>query len=220
MTASKTPNLGLMNPVGSDDFEVTDFSSTFGILDQNPGILPVANQASRPTGWGAAQHGRRVWQADQNIEWVWYQPSTGVGGQWLRTYPKGWLAGAQNGNASTGNTTFGAGPVVLSVTALIPGGRPVKVNYSFYDCLNETTGTSIVSIWENGVMVGLKYHLGRNFTQPLTHSVAASFYYIRNPAPTSQLSVNYQLQLNAENYDPSNAGISSISDAHLDIIEL
>ena len=220
MTASKTPNLGLMNPVGSDDFEVSDFSTTFGILDQNPGSFTVPNQASRPTGWGAAQHGRRVWQADQNIEWVWYQPSSSVGGIWQRTYPKGWLGGAGGGNASTGNTTFGQGPVVLSATVLVPGGRGVQVSYHFYDCLNETTGTSIVSIWANGAMLGFKYHPGRVNSQPLLYSVAGTFYYTYNPAPSTQQSINYQLQLNAENFNPANAGVSSIRDAWLDIYEI
>jgi hypothetical protein len=219
MTASKTPNLGLMNPVGSDDFEVTDFSTTFGIIDQNPGILTVPNQASRPSGWGSAQNGRRVWQADQNIEWVWSQPSPSFAGVWQRTYPKGWLAGQGGGAASTGNTTFGQGPVVLSVTTLVPGGRPVAINYNFYQCINETTGTTIVSIWENGVMIGLKYHYGRLASQPLTYSLAGMMYYYRNPAPTTQQTVNYQLQINAENFQPANAGVSSISDAHLDIYE-
>lgn len=220
MTASKTPNLGLMNPVGSDDFQVADFSTTFGILDQNPGILTVANQASRPTGWSTAQNGRRVWQADQNIEWVWYQPSGGVGGVWQRTYSKGLLASAGAGNASTGNTTFGQGPVLQSITTLVPGGRSLRIEYTFYDCTNETTGTSIVSVWENGGLVGYKYHLGRLGSNPLTYSVASGFSYIRNPAPTTQASVNYQLQLNAENFNPANAGVSSIRDAYLNIYEV
>lgn len=220
MTASKTPNLGLMNPVGSDTFQVTDFSTTFGILDQNPGILTVPNQASRPTGWGAAQHGRRVWQGDQNIEWVWYQPSSSVGGVWQRTYPKGWLGGASGGNASTGSNTLGQGPVVLSLTLLVPGGRPIMLVHGHDDASNETTGTTALSIWQNGTMVRYDYFFGRHSSQPQTNSTYGMVYFILNPAPTTQQSVNYQLQLNTWINLPTNSGISSISGATMDVYEL
>jgi hypothetical protein len=219
-TASKTPNLGLMNPVGSDDFDVTDFSTTFGIIDTVPGILTVPNQASRPTGWGAAQNGRRVWQADQNIEWVWSQPSSGVGGVWLRTFPKGWLGGVSGGSASTGSVTLGSGPVVLSQTVLVPGGRPIMILVGQAACINETTGTTALSLWQNGSLIGYKYFLGRQASSPQTNSISGMSYWPLNPAPATQLSVNYQVQLNAWINLPSNAGISSVSACTMDIYEM
>jgi hypothetical protein len=220
MTASKTPNLGLMNPVGSDDFEVDDFSTTFGIIDQNPGSLTVANQASRPLGWGSAQNGRHVWQADQNIEWVWYQPNPSIGGVWQRTFPKGWLGGVSGGNASTGSNALGQGPVVLSLTVLVPGGRPILLMHGHGDVNNDTTGTTALSVWQNGSLIRFDYSMGRHASSPQTNSVYGMSYFLLNPAPTTQQSVNYQLQLNTWINLPSNAGISSVEAATMDIFEM
>src|ERR1043165_2837902 len=103
MTASKTPNLQLMLPVNSDPFDPLDFSDTFSKLDLHPGVRVIPNQAARPSGLGAANHGRMFWQADQNIMWIWTQPSPVVAGYWDRQGTKGWLGG--DGNVVQGNTT-------------------------------------------------------------------------------------------------------------------
>lgn len=219
MTASKTPNLGLMNPVGSDAFTVADFSSTFGVLDQNPGILVVPNQASRPTGWGTNQHGRHVWQADQNVEWVWNQPTSSVAGVWQRRGPKGHLGGAAGGTVSTANPTVGAGPVALSATVLVPGGRPLNVVVGWAGCLNETSGSSFISLWENGTLIAGINAFGRNFSDPLSHWISGTIDTWTNPAPTTQTSVTYQVQVNPNN-NINPPGTTSLMSATISIYEV
>ena len=102
MTASKTPRLGLMRPVGSDPFLTDDFKESFDKLDTMPGTLPVPNAASRPTGWGPAQHGNKILQTDVGVEWFWDQPSSSTPGKWTRIASKGSLGSFQNsGSVST-----------------------------------------------------------------------------------------------------------------------
>lgn len=218
-TASKTPNLGLMNPVGSDTFDIIDFQNTMSILDQNPGILTVANQASRPTGWSANQHGRRVMQADQGIEWWWNQPSSSVAGQWSRVSPKGWLAGTFHGGSVSGTTTDA---VVASLSVLIPGGRPVTVLYSFLWAThtNLSNGQICVDYRENGTLITSRVHNGTGYNGGDPHNPPDSgmMYFLRNVAPTTQQTITFSISVRSFPGHP--AGTASIWDTTFDIYEI
>lgn len=209
MTGSHTPNLGLMNPVGSDPFNTSDFADTFTKLDLTPGVLVVANAASLPTGWSAAQHGREVWQADLNIKWVWNQPSSGVGGVWLRLGNKGWLGGA--GNAAQVNTTaisVSTAPTVCSYSATVPGGRCIYVNMRWifigndqarYATINLIANSSnVLEARFNGNGFGVAYSGGTPYPPQ-----SASYGFIYGMV-SSQQTINFQLKLRCQ--DPAVVG--------------
>lgn len=193
MTTSKTPRLGLMNPVGSDAFLTSDFATTFGLIDQNPGALVVANAAARPTNYTAAQHGSMVWQADLNIVWVWVQPSSSGAGAWQRVGNTGFLGQFQNaGTVSTVVNTNTQGPVVVSGTLMIPGGRPILVTWS-WDQMGGDFFKAVLSYWENNVRI-----FDKTFPGGLPPEAGAgSFWVMRNPAPVSATSVAFQITLSA-----------------------
>jgi len=211
MTASKTPALGLMNPVGSDPFLTSDFAQTFQAIDAAPGIAVVPNQASRPTGWTSNQHGRRVWQADQNIEWVWNQPSSGSPGAWLRTFAKGVLANATVGGfLGTSNTNYATGPTIVSIpNVIIPGGRPIRVTY-WYDWLANDYGQSVITYWENGVQIYDNFHDGRLFSDNFPEPHVNSHRFYRNIAPSSQVTMSFSITLSARNDTPPRGGGNSL----------
>lgn len=211
MTASKTPALGLMNPVGSDPFLTSDFAQTFQAIDAAPGIVTVANQSARPTGWNSNQHGRRVWQADQNIEWVWVQPSSSSPGSWQRTFAKGVLANAQVGGfLGTSNTNYATGPTIVSIpSVIIPGGRPIRVTY-WYDWLANDYGQSVITYWENGVQTYDNFHDGRLFGDNFPEPHVNSHRFYRNPAPSSQVTMSFSITLSARNDTPPHGGGNSL----------
>jgi hypothetical protein len=187
MTASKTPNLALMSPVLSDPFSPDDFADTFSKLDLAPGITVILNQASRPTGLGAAQHGRMYWQADQNIVWVWVQPSSMVAGAWSRVGTKGWLGGAAN--AAQVNTTaisVNTAPTIVNVNTLIPGGRPVLVLYRWTFIGNDQARYATINLLANSssVQEALRRRLHRE--HPLPAPVADARLHLRRPGRAAE----------------------------------
>lgn len=221
-TASKTPNLGLMYPVGSDTFDITDFENTFTIIDQNPGTLVVANQASRPTGWGVNQNGRRVMQADQGIEWWWNQPSSTVAGQWTRVAPKGWLAGTYHGGAVTCNDTSNPGVLVASLNLLVPGGRPIMVFYSFLWSANTNLNNQqiVMNYYENGQYVTTRFHNGTTYNGGDGSDPPGSqmMYFQRNIAPTTQQNVTFSVYVSGAQGHP--IGQTTVWNTTFDIYEI
>jgi hypothetical protein len=209
MTASKTPNLALMSPVLSDPFSPDDFADTFSKLDLAPGITVILNQASRPTGLGAAQHGRMYWQADQNIVWVWVQPSSMVAGAWSRVGTKGWLGGAAN--AAQVNTTaisVNTAPTIVNVNTLIPGGRPVLVLYRWTFIGNDQARYATINLLANSSSVQEARFNGNGFGVAYTantpyppQSQMHGFIY---GAPGAQQNVNFQVKLRSQ--DPAVVG--------------
>lgn len=216
MTASKTSRLALMNPVGSDAFVTADFSQTFGILDQNPGVLPVPNAASRPTTYNAAQHGSLVYQTDLNIVWAWYQPNSGTTGQWTRVGNTGYLNGYVNSSTiSTSTTSYSSGPTIVSGSVTVPGGRGILVLWS-WDRLDNQYGRSVVSYWENNVRIADKAFYG--YTGDIT---LGSYWIYRNPAPVSSLALTIKLTLAAYNAAaPNGSGTSTIGNGSFAVFEV
>lgn len=197
MTASKTPNLGLMSPVGADPFVTADFADTMAILDLNPGIRTVANQASRPAGWTAAQHGRRVYQTDQEIEWVWHMPDGGTPGVWKRTYPQGLLATVVNySSVQTTNTNYSSGPTLVEANnVLIPGGRPYRVTLRA-EWIGNSNNMAVMSFYQDGAQVSWLHFSASFFDggrgQPDAREFSFSF-----PAPSAQITHSFKTTLSA-----------------------
>lgn len=223
MTASKTPNLGLMNPVASDPFVIEDFSNTFGILDQNPGVLTVPNQASRPTNFTAAQHGRIVLQADQQILWMWNQVNSGVTGGWSRVGNKGLIGEFQNGGTvATTTINRDLGPTVVQGSVLIPGGRPFLALFN-YGIATSVGSRIIVSYWEDNVRLLSQVFNGVDPSArpaPGTTPLATAYYWMR-PAPTVARTINFKVSIAAfGDVHPWGGGYTAVTDGKLHIIEL
>lgn len=215
MTASKTPRLGLMNPVGSDAFITADFSQTFGVLDANPGVPVVANAASRPTSYTTAQHGSMVFQADQGIIWSWNQPTSGSVGAWQRVGNKGFLGQAVNtGTVSTSTTTYANGAVVVSLDVTVPGGRPILVLMS-WDILSNTNGPNVFSFWENN---------SRQFDRYFYNyygDVASGDAWVYRPPVSSQQNINYKMTIAAYNAaSPNGSGTTRMTNGVISAWEM
>lgn len=204
-TASHTPSLGLMSPVASDPFDPADFDATFAILDANPGVLTVANQSSRPTGWSSNQHGRLVWQADLNVMWIWNQPSSGTGGSWVRLGSYGLLGSAVNPtqiNATQVNWT--AAPVAVQTTVMVPGGRPCLIMVTWLYLANDSSKQVTINFIENSSSVLERRFDGSSFgVVPDQPPQAGSYFYTRSAQPTQQ-QVNFQVRIRAQ--DPAVVG--------------
>lgn len=225
MTASKTSALQLMSPTTADQFDPADFAETFAILDDNPGILTVANQASRPTGWSSDQHGRHVWQADTNIMWVWNQPSSVVAGVWTRRGGFGHLGGASNPTQINSTAqTWTAAPTAVAVNVMVPGGRPVLVMYNWEYIANDHSRQITVNLIANSTSIMERRHTGSAFgINPGLPPDAKSYYWIYSASPTQQ-QINFQLRVRA--LDPAvvgpdqGGGTSTIWSPRLDVIEV
>lgn len=204
MTASKTPNLGLMNPVATDSFLTTDFADTMQKLDQVPGSLVVPNQASRPSGWSASQHGRLVWQADLNVMWVWHQPTTGSAGAWKRLGGAGLLGNAtREASLSTTAISWVNGPNITTVNVMVPGGKPCLVMMNWLYGHNTKSGQFWLNIVENGVNSYRRYFNGKSTSYPDNYPQGGSWFYVRDSASTQQ-QVNFQIRLTSG--DPAEVG--------------
>lgn len=217
MTASKTSRLALMNPVGSDAFATADFATTFGILDSNPGILPVPNAASRPVNYTAAQHGSLVYQTDLNIVWSWNQPTSGSAGSWRRVGCAGLLGqSAASGLVTTTTTNYSSGAQVAALTVTVPGGRPILINID-WDVLGNYYVKAVASYWENNVLIQSRTFLGY---QPPNAS-GGQWTFARDVAPNAALTLNAKVTVAAFNAAPSNGGgQTSAQGVSLTILEI
>lgn len=206
MTASKTPRQGLMNPVGSDAFVTTDFATTFGILDANPGTFIVPNAASRPTNYTSAQHGSMVYQSDLNILWSWNQPTSGSAGAWRRVGNVGLLGqSGASGLITTTTTTYSSGVQVAALTVTVPGGRPIQVSIN-WEILGNTYNKAVVSYWENNVLIVSRPYYGPNPNNSGTPVSANSWTFARDPAPNASLTLATKVTVASFNASPSNGG--------------
>lgn len=220
MTASKTPRLGLMNPVGSDAFVTSDFSQTFSILDANPGVVVVPNAASRPTNYTAAQHGSLVYQSDLNILWSWNQPTSGSAGAWRRVGNVGLLGqSAASGLVTTTTTTYTSGVQVAALTVTVPGGRPIQVAIN-WEILGNTYNKAVVSYWENNVLIASRPYYGLPPTASGSPVSANSWIFGRDPAPNASLSLAAKVTVSSyPASSPNGSGTTSAQGVSLAIWE-
>jgi hypothetical protein len=220
MTASKTPRLGLMNPVGSDAFVTADFSTTFGILDLNPGTLVVPNAASRPTNYTSAQHGSLVYQSDLNILWSWNQPTSGSAGAWRRVGNVGLLGqSAASGLVTTTTTTYTSGVQVAALTVTVPGGRPIQLAIS-WDILGNTYNKAVLSYWENNVLITSRAFYGQAPTASGAPVSAGDWVFARDVAPSASLSLAAKVTVSSyPASSPNGSGTTSAQGVSLTIWE-
>lgn len=229
MTASRTPNLALMSPVVSDPFTPDDFADTFAKLDAAPGVSVVANQAALPTGLGAAQHGRMYWQGDQNIMWVWTQPSALVAGTWQRLGVKGWLGGAYNGaQVNTTAISVATAPTIVNVNCLAPGGRALMLLYKWMFIGNDPAKFATIDLLANSSIIqegrfngnGWGSAYSANFPYP---PQSGQYGYVYTGI-SAQTNFNFEVKLRCQ--DPAvvgsqqGGGSSFIVGTSLDVFEL
>jgi len=229
MTASKTPNLALMSPVLSDPFTPDDFADTFGKLDAAPGVTVIANQAARPTGLSAAQHGRMYWQADQNIMWVWTQPSALVAGAWQRLGVKGWLGGAYNGaQVNTTAISVAAAPTIVNANILAPGGRALMLLFKWMFIGNDPAKFATIDLLSNSAIIQEARFNGNGFGSAYSSSfpyppMSHQYGYVYTGIDV-QTNFNFELKLRCQ--DPAvvgsqqGGGSSFITGTSIDVFEL
>jgi hypothetical protein len=176
MTANYTPRLHLMAPTNSDTFTPDDFTTTFGVLDQYPGVRPVASYAALPTGLTNAQHGSMFVQTDNQAMWMWNKPTPTATGSWIRTNTVGLLGSdAIDADKSTSATDDAHAATIMSIPNFpIPGGRRLLVQTFIFALSNSGTGgIAHAMLLENGSAVTRGY----TNSDP-TNSVCVSMYHI------------------------------------------
>lgn len=161
-TAITTPRLKLMKPADADDFTPADFVATFGILDNTPGVTPVANNSTIKTLEATLtpdQNGSLYIQNDNGALWQFVmattvQPGKGVmrrvnTGGMLRSVPCidpfAATAGAGDAEVVTQNR------LVPPTTFVAQGGRNVFAYFTVTGVGN--TGTyhwSKICLWMDG----------------------------------------------------------------------
>jgi hypothetical protein len=145
-TAATTPILGLMAPADSDQFEASDYATTFTILDRVPGVALVdaytdlaklsagtglANYTGSP--WTTTQNGRLAFDRHNNALWRYTNPSGTA--TWVRAntvdltnHNIGGYA-TQSINVSTKTATGTTGALVVSTGSFtVPGGRNLSID--------------------------------------------------------------------------------------------
>jgi hypothetical protein len=199
-TATTTPKLGLISPTNTDQFSTADIANSMGVLDGSPGILPVANQAARPTTWTHLQHGRTIRQLDQGIDWWWDKVDSSATGTWRRTSSKGILYSQTNGSSvSSATTTYASGATVIDTpTVLIPGGRQIRVIVR-WDTFGNSAGLAMGHYWEGSTLVNSWGVNGFDSTQSIwgQTGLAGHFMIVRNIAPTTQVNMTFKWAISA-----------------------
>lgn len=200
MTATQTPKLGLISPVNTDQFSTAEIAQTFGILDSNPGVLGVANQASRPNTWTHLQHGRTVRQLDQGIDWWWDKPDSGTTGVWRRLGSKGVLWSQGNGSSiSSATTTYTAGATIIQTPSVrLPGGRRTRISV-LWDTMGNTAGVGMGHYWEGSTLINSWGVNGFDTTSGQWGHVGAAGMYsiIRDISPTTQVDMTFTWAISA-----------------------
>jgi hypothetical protein len=200
VTATTTPKLGLISPTTTDNFSTAEIAQTFGILDDNPGILCVANQAGRPSTWTHLQHGRTVRQLDQGIDWWWDKVDSGTTGTWRRLASKGILyAQGNGGSVSSSTTTYTSSATVIQTPSIrLPGGRRIRVSV-LWDTMGNTAGIAMGHYWEGSTLINSWGVNGFDTTSGLWGHVGAAGIYsiIRDISPTTQVDMTFTWGISA-----------------------
>ena len=163
--ATPSPKMGLVLPVQQDKFSTADIRGNWEKIDAAPGTH-ICTSTTRPTGWGAAQAGRKIIETNTGIEYRW------TGSAWSRTTGGSGILRRDNGtlalvqkdtNSSTTSTTF---KKVLSMSGVIvpDGNRPLMV-FANWQQADNNTGPFLVALFQSNVDNSGTV-LGRQFIAP------------------------------------------------------
>lgn len=130
--AIQTRYLGLTSPTTTSQFSTADLAANWDKIDKAPGTF-ICTSSTRPT-WSAQQVGRRIYETDTDLEWIW-----SGSGEWRRSAPKGllkttgggWASGTRDTDLVTTSTTSVLVASIASV--VVPAGRrtlQITVSYS------------------------------------------------------------------------------------------
>lgn len=132
--SSISPRLGLNLPDTIDDFSTDVLKANWQAIDDAPGTFICTSAERLALSWGAGRIGRKVYETNTGLEWVWQGSTLG----WARAASSGMLKLAGGGVASaTRSTEFlstAASPtwaVIISLTGVVipAGNRPLLLNF-------------------------------------------------------------------------------------------
>jgi len=111
--------LGLLKHTTADAFHVADYTTNWNLLDASPGEF-ICTSSTRPSTWGAAQEGMRIYETDTKLVWRW------DGAAFERLEPKGFLG--RNSSTASINTMATTFQTAIAQDIDVPeGGRWVGV---------------------------------------------------------------------------------------------
>lgn len=131
-----SPKLGLALPAQTDPFSTADIRTNWEKLDAAPGTH-ICTSTTRPV-WGASQSGRRIFETNTNLEWLW------TGSAWRRLNSTGllkrtdgsWAIAERVTDFSTTSNTF-VRVVALTGVVVPAGNRPIRVDLSYQRAINK-----------------------------------------------------------------------------------
>ncbi len=170
MTATTTPRLGLLSPTNTDDFLPEDFVDTMNKLDGRPGILPVANYASLPSGLTSAHHGSIFAQLDNGAMWMWVRPGSAAGA-WRRINSMGRVFyQVQSASVSTTQTDEDNSATLISGSYTSRGGRNSIIVFTHQYITNSSAyGGSRTTLYHDNAVVDRSYQWSGKANAGVSH---------------------------------------------------
>lgn len=149
MANPPSPRLGLFLPALTDRFKTEDIKGNFDKIDAAPGTH-ICTSTTRPTGWGAPKAGRKIYETNTGLEWVWNGTDWDrlTGGRGILTLSGGQPAIAERTSQfSTTSNTFVK--VVTLSNVVVPGGhRPLMIVGTWMQADN-SDGPGVLSIFRS-----------------------------------------------------------------------
>lgn len=176
-----SPKMQLALATQTDPFSTEDLRQNWEKIDAAPGSH-ICDSANRPT-WTAAQSGRKIYEVDTNLEWVW------TGTEWRRLGPVGLLKKGDGTFAiaertTDFTTTSNTFVKVVTVTGVVvpAGNRPLRVEVVWEKAKNPAgnfTGAIFRSNTNNSGPKEVQWVLGTS-TQDANAGGGTYFGLIRN----------------------------------------
>jgi len=198
-----SPKLGLAVPSQVDPFSTADIAANWGKIDAAPGTH-ICTSTTRPT-WTNAQAGRKIYETNTNLEWVW------DGAAWKRLGGTGILkrsdASFAIGERTTPfSTTSNTGVRAVTVLGVVvpDGNRPLRIdvawrwakntdgNFSAWVYRSNTNASGpVLQSWIMSVSTSDNFSGGHTFWCTERNGLSAGSYdwsfQINSPAGTSTL---------------------------------
>lgn len=127
--------LQLAVPAQSDPFSTSDIAENWDKIDAAPGTH-ICTSSSRPS-WTAAQGGRKIYETDTGLEWIWSGTAFKRMGPFglLKRSNGNWAIAERTSDFTTTSNTFVK--VVSAVSVVVPAGnRPLKIEVAWFKAKN------------------------------------------------------------------------------------
>lgn len=162
MATAPTPRMGIERPLAGHAFSRQEQYDAYTLIDGYPGQF-LCTSGTRPSGWGSAHIGMKIFEIDTSLVWRW------TGSAFVRDAPLGLLANPSQ-RTTDFSTASSAATAALSNSVIIPAFTPsstnmrIKVEANFYAIDNgtdATLGASFVYLMRGSTQIARQRIVGR-----------------------------------------------------------